>query len=466
MDEHWWRGVTALSIFVAIGTFTGVSWAPFSSVPKLSRDIYGMSDADLAWQQNATNICQGLLTPFAAWLLAVSHRGLSISLKAAAMLLAIQCGLFAAVLLRGPDIRGWNQLLAMAGSVVGGSLAALFQGATSDLSARYFESDRSRARSTSIGYAGQYIGVCGAQLWFREIDTEAQFRTCLLICLGVAIALASTTLLFFPAPLSRHNAGNVNNEEEPLLHAKSPPEVEMLSFGQGIRICARSPTVVLLALIAGVSQGFAFSWQATLPMTFDDLGSGMKGERLGYHFTGDDGNILSFATLLAYTVSSTISGDISERFFHQQHRHYLLCVLSLSFLSVGFLWVLIPSSISPSVPLLTSWLADKTTCYWVVFATITVIGLTTGLVVPPALELLAEASFPAPAGTTANAVMFLTEIMCIPLTAIIPMVPASTALPATTLMVLVALGVCFLLALPVKNSYLRRIAQGHVTTPA
>eukprot|EP00037_Helgoeca_nana_P022336 m.228018 g.228018 ORF g.228018 m.228018 type:complete len:509 (-) comp25963_c0_seq1:5655-7181(-) len=476
------RGVMALAIYVAVGTITGVTWAPFSSVPKLSKELYGMDDSKLSWQQNVTNICQLVLTPFAAWLLASSPRGLSISLRISAVLLAVQSGLWATLLLHTPDISEWWQPLALIGSAVGGGLAAFFQGASSQLSARFFDDDRSRARSTSIAYAGQYVGVCGAQLWFRAIETEEGFRMCLLICLGVSLALALVTLFFFPTPIVNSDAEQESEEikgasgtsaklissvHTPLLSknaASTPirvPEKEGdLSFWDGVKLC-RSRTVILLVIIAGITQGISFSWQATLPMTFYDLGQGKMGQQLGYTFTGDDGNILSFSALLAYTISSTVSGDICERLFRNQHQKYLLCTLFLSILSSCALWILIPSEVSPTIGPLTVWMKDKDVCYWSVFSAVTSVGLTTGLVVPPALELLAEASYPAPAGTTANAVMWFTELMCVPLTAVIPMVAPRMALPVTTLMVLASVTVCFIFNFGVTNTYNRRNARNH-----
>jgi len=122
---------------------------------------------------------------------------------------------------------------------------------------------------------------------------------------------------------------------------------------------------------------------------------------------------MGFWSLLMYTVASVVSGSICERWFHTSHRSYLLIALALCATSTTALWIMVPSPISPSFgPSLLN-LSDPDICYYSVFAAVVAIGFTSGLTLPPVLELLAEASFPVPEGTTGECVVGGTALLCV-----------------------------------------------------
>ena len=125
-----------------------------------------------------------------------------------------------------------------------------------------------------------------------------------------------------------------------------------------------------------------------------------------YQFSRADGNTMGFWSLLMYTFASVVSGSICERWFHTSHRSYLLIALALCVTSTTALWIMVPSPISPSFgPSLLN-LSDPDICYYSVFAAVVAIGFTSGLTLPPVLELLAEASYPVPEGTTGECVVW------------------------------------------------------------
>lgn len=397
-----------------------------------------------------TNIFQLSITPFTAWLLASWTQGLSVSMKAAPIIMAIQCGLFAAVLLPLPSRAKWFQPLAMVGSVFSGATSAMFQGSASHLSAAFFVDDRSRARSTSIGMAGQYTGMCLSQLWFQAIDTEHQFQLLLIIYFAMAGGLALGSALFFPDPPV--STRKTDEAMHLLPNDNAVAATQRLGFYGGIKLCVTDVTVMLLVISGGIAQGISFSFVSTLPMAF----AGIEDNGLGYHFTSRDGDVFAFATLLAYCITSTISGDVCERWFHTRHRLYLIIVQVLAILTCSVLFVMISSTFREKIGLD---LSDPAVCYWSVCAAVVSIGLTTGLILPPLLEMLAEASYPAPEVTSGSAVFVITELMCMPIPAIIPIVGPQRALQLSTGMLLIASAVCVLLTLPVKNAYKRRQAQ-------
>jgi hypothetical protein len=122
---------------------------------------------------------------------------------------------------------------------------------------------------------------------------------------------------------------------------------------------------------------------------------------------------MGFWSLLMYTVASVVSGSICERWFHTSHRSYLLIALALCVTSTTALWIMVPSPISPSFgPSLLN-LSDPDICYYSVFAAVVAIGFTSGLTLPPVLELLAEASYPVPEGTTGECVVGGTALLCV-----------------------------------------------------
>ena len=132
-----------------------------------------------------------------------------------------------------------------------------------------------------------------------------------------------------------------------------------------------------------------------------------------YQFSRADGNTMGFWSLLMYTFASVVSGSICERWFHTSHRSYLLIALALCVTSTTALWIMVPSPISPSFgPSLLN-LSDPDICYYSVFAAVVAIGFTSGLTLPPVLELLAEASFPVPEGTTGECVVGGTALLCV-----------------------------------------------------
>lgn len=111
------RGVTALSLYCLVAVVGGLWWSPFSAVPGLSAELYGMSTDELTWQQNFCNIAQGLCTPLSAWML-TKPNGLAILTKASGTAYIVQCVLFYLVLKTPNRPKLWQPLAATA-SVMG-----------------------------------------------------------------------------------------------------------------------------------------------------------------------------------------------------------------------------------------------------------------------------------------------------------------------------------------------------------
>ena len=72
-----------------------------------------------------------------------------------------------------------------------------------------------------------------------------------------------------------------------------------------------------------------------------------------------------------------------------------------------------------------------------------------------ALEVLAETAYPVAEGITANATLFLTQLFCFALTALVPIWSAQ----AVTFAVLAATAVCLILTLLANPTNNRRKAQ-------
>ena len=56
-------GILALSLLALLSILQGLSWAPFSSLPTLSQQLFSFDDGTLTWQQNANNIGQAVMMP-------------------------------------------------------------------------------------------------------------------------------------------------------------------------------------------------------------------------------------------------------------------------------------------------------------------------------------------------------------------------------------------------------------------
>jgi len=97
-------------------------------------------------------------------------------------------------------------------------------------------------------------------------------------------------------------------------------------------------------------------------------------------------------------------------------------------------------------------------CYCTVLVLVVLISFAVGGSMPPLLELMAEVAYPASEGITANGVILLTQLACLVVPAILPSLPAAAAFQWCNLIVLMTMALCFVLTLPVEQTYRRRSA--------
>ena len=159
--------------------------------------------------------------------------------------------------------------------------------------------------------------------------------------------------------------------------------------------------------------------------------------------------------MLAYALGGPVAAEISERYFARNLKGVIsACFLSSGLLSLA-LFLLLPSSFSGGVPAMQS---SAVACYRTVLVLVTLISFAIGGSMPPLLELMAEVAYPASEGITANGVILLTQIACLTIPAILPLLPEAAAFQWCNLIVLITMGLCFALTMPIKQVYRRRHA--------
>eukprot|EP00041_Stephanoeca_diplocostata_P007037 m.97236 g.97236 ORF g.97236 m.97236 type:complete len:528 (-) comp16693_c0_seq5:527-2110(-) len=469
------RGITALLLYCLIAVVGGLWWSPFSAVPGLSEELYGMSTDELTWQQNFCNIAQGLCTPISAWML-TKPNGLSVLTRASGTAYVVQCVLFFLVLKTPSHPKLWQPLAALA-SVMGGMGSAFIQGSISQLSATWFVSDRSISRCTAMAFAANYFGICASQLWATGIVSYSALEVnliCGVVAAGVTFVLL---MVWFPSvmevPAQRptvqiHNDVDATKNDEANSTAAGdynvPPRVPF-TFWESLTFCAKHPTVILLILTGAILQGTFFAWQANIPLGFLHYGTYQKevgydhAASIGHDFTAKDGNLFCFLALLAYATAGFLSGDISEVLCYRRGKTFQFTAMTLSVTSLVLLTLVLPSPLLPvTCPGLNSMLGmmHPKACYWVVLCLVTCVGFFSGLTVPTMCEMLAEVSFPVPEGVTANGIFMLTQLFALMSPTAIQNVSENSTLQMLNVVSVAAIALSALLMAPTQLKYSRR----------
>ena len=476
--------------YTALSSFFFPFSAPFASTPKVSGNALNYSDVDITWQENANNIAQVAATPFAAYIL-TRHDGLRGSVFLSAATLLLQCGLFAVVV----AVPSLPSAVPLAASIAGGVNCAFVQGVPTMISAMFFPPAR-RGRTTAIMYTSTYIGVCTSYLGYAYVERAASFKGLqnLLYCeAGLAFLLLLATAYFFPAPqdcrvaslLQRvgtdaadaADAADVDADAD-LDHAREPSGAvggnrrsseggatpSRLGFAQGLLHCLRQPSVVLLIVAAAATNGTLTAWQGVIPILFRDLGNattngsaingtgGGGGNRNG--FKSSRGDICSLISSLGYAMGGYFGGELGDRCFANKLKTLLVTCISLGAVTFLFIVLLIPPTFFPS------WLqihvdSGPNGVYSLLLSFSFMSGACLGGTMPVALEILAETAYPAAEGITANASLFLTQLFCFALTALVPVWSAQLV----TFAVLATAGSCLVLTLIADASNNRRKAQ-------
>lgn len=457
-------GATAiwiLGVFSVLAALIGSTWAPFPSVPGIAKGHgpggLGMSEAALSWQQNANNMAQAVLTIPCAWLLSRTG-GLRLCVVVSTVAVVLQCVGFAAVTSQ------WVAApTAIAAAVFGGLAAALTQGAASQLSATWFEPS-ARGRATAMVYCATYFGQCLSYLLFTgAIRHLTGLRVLMDTEVALAVLLLLATAAHFPAA-PRHAAirpvTKILDDEDGEWSVRAPllagdpsaaadddddddddteanaeaatlskqDEDERPSLIDGIRACAKKPTVPLLVVAGGVVSGAYTSWATLLPVMVQGLGESVvcNGTALATHpevpadhpmLDSQDGDMMAFVTTLAYALGGYFSGEMADRYFIGRLKRLLQMWLVLAVLVYTALALALPIGRYQAALTLE---CDGRAIDRVIIAGAALAGSIVGSIMPPLLEMLAEVSYPAMEGVTANAVLLVMQIGCLPLPFLVP----------------------------------------------
>eukprot|EP00729_Bicosta_minor_P002670 gene2670-34001_t len=447
MDPHCPR--RAIIITVLLSLVGGATWAPFASTPQVSKAELNYTDADTSWQENANNIAQATATPFAAFIL-TRHDGLRSSVLLSAAALLLQCSLFALVV-AVPRLPSYVALLA---SIFGGVNAAFVQ------------------------------GVCSSYIFYNMIEHTASFKGFQWLLYSEAAAaflLLIATVYTFPGgvhfrgvvPLqdslsgsdykdgSKEEAESLNGEKGGRTVWRNSTDVALapsrLGFGEGLLHCLRQPSVVLIVVAAAAVNGTLNSWQGVIPILFKDLGNATGNANAtdgGNGFKSSRGDICSLVSSLGYAVGGYFGGELGDRCFANKLKLLLVICISLGAATFLFIVLLIPPGFmcNPCIPINNS---GPDAVYALLLGFSFTSGACLGGTMPISLELLAATAYPAAEGITANASLFLTQLFCFALTALVPIWSAQVV----TFAVLATAVACLLLTLIARPSNNRRKAQ-------
>merc|ERR1712048_622835 len=154
------------------------------------------------------------------------------------------------------------------------------------------------------------------------------------------------------------------------------------------------PSSLLVALTCSLANGPYQAWGAALPTIW---------AHLDYKRTQTD--ILSFASMAAYTVGCYLVGELGDRVFRGRLKQLLCLLLAAALLSFLWLCLMLPSFIQQH-PLL-QW--GFVPVVIAVFLTGAFVGATS----PIAMELCAEVTFPAQEGISGNFIIFVTQVFTV-----------------------------------------------------
>ena len=297
---------------------------------------------------------------------------------------------------------------------------------------------------------GPFVGQSAGYLISMQIDEHSGegLRHLLMIQLAVCATGGLLPFLWFPSPdgddASGRPDGASGGRESPveaLLPAhldamadkSQPPEKGMW---EGVRAVFASLTCTLL-LSTGIMNGWYTAWQAVLPIVYKNTEG----------FSDHDGDLFAFTSGLAYCLGGYLGGELGDRCFQGRLKYLLIIAFASGMANFAVLIWALPSPFSEDRP---GWSSHA-----LVMALVTSTGIFAGATTSPALELLAEVSYPVSEGTTANLSMLLNQLAAVASVAIGPAVR-----PASVDTIMGAIFVfCGLALLPIDESSRRREAQ-------
>lgn len=479
--------VCVLAVFSIISFTIGLTWTTFSSVPDVAAALFpALSPASLTWTLNANNLSQLLTAPFAIYLLArppIGRTGLRLTVLLGTFFLLVQSLLWAIATL--DPSAPWVVALLIMGGTAGGSASAFTQGCVSHLSAAWFP-PKTRGTVTSVAYASQYAGQALAYLTALPICTAADLATLLRIEAAIAIGLMIAALAFPDGPARERLAHVSTANSEPEVeethdgttgraaHALSEPLCQSTSTSPPcpsrlerlLPLCTalepgQARTCALVGIYAAWLNGFYSGWATTLPLMWPatptaalSAGTSACATSGWKRAVTHPGNLLGFVAGVAYPLGGALAGVIADRYFVHQLRRFLLACMALAFLAFAVIvacrppltW-LPPSNASTNH---THGGADEGVLI-TFLPSVFVGGAVLGATMPTAMELLAEVGFPIPPGASANAVVALLQISATVITSLVAILSPE----AMNALMLLAIGLCTLLLLPVQERYRR-----------
>jgi MFS family permease len=162
-----------LALFVGVTFSQGLSFATFSMVPQISKDLFpSLTDNQLAWTLNSNNVAQAVFIPCAIWLLRKRPplpggrpplTGLRTTAILAGLAQAAQCLVWCAAATLLPRSAAAPYLLLL-GGCFGGVCTGCVQGACVRLSAVWFPPGE-RGQATAAAYAALFAGQSVAYVW-------------------------------------------------------------------------------------------------------------------------------------------------------------------------------------------------------------------------------------------------------------------------------------------------------------
>ena len=327
-------------------------------------------------------------------------------------------------------------------------------------------------------------GVCSSYIFYNMIEHTASFKGFQWLLYSEAAAaflLLIATVYTFPGgvhfrgvvPLqdslsgsdykdgSKEEAESLNGEKGGRTVWRNSTDVALapsrLGFGEGLLHCLRQPSVVLIVVAAAAVNGTLNSWQGVIPILFKDLGNATGNANAtdgGNGFKSSRGDICSLVSSLGYAVGGYFGGELGDRCFANKLKLLLVICISLGAATFLFIVLLIPPGFmcNPCIPINNS---GPDAVYALLLGFSFTSGACLGGTMPISLELLAATAYPAAEGITANASLFLTQLFCFALTALVLIWSAQVV----TFAVLATAVACLLLTLIARPSNNRRKAQ-------
>ncbi|CAK8671683.1 solute carrier family 49 member 4 homolog [Clavelina lepadiformis] len=393
-QTYWYRWYICL-IFSLLGFLQGAIWNTWSPIDTSAKAVYGFTSGDIELLTNWGPISFIVSMPFFAWLL--EEKGLRVSCLSTAFLVAL--GTAVRCLPFQLQVMKYLMHLGQFFNGMGGCVVM----ATPPLLSNTWFPPNERITATGLSTLFNYLGTGGGYIVAEYVkapsnrssnlscfDTKSlkhndscaevreirkEIMNVLYVECGIAVFVFLAMLIYFP--------------KRPPLPPSLSASCERMDLKAGLKIVIRNKRYLVVALVAGLTQGFWGGWTGVMTLILDPL-----------HVTQKEAGNIGFFMSLSGCVVGMFVGWITDRLKGKMKR--TLVVLFALTLIMFIYFVIVNNQWLHFVPFLPQ--------SGVIWAACIILGILSNASVPIAMEMAADAAYPVGEGTSTSILVWLLNI--------------------------------------------------------